>query len=438
MNSSIASVPGGRAWGFHHKWIRLLIILATSCFTIQIISAQSKPLSEIDMANRLFGSGKYAEAEQGFRIVLSKDKDVETRGKATFNLGLTLQKLGRHGEAITIFQKLLTQPVDDKEPGAHLMEPYRNYRPRAQWEIGNSLFAQKNYAAAREAYAKTKEKFPFQSWCGNERAEYEYRYEFYAGLCLDHLGKTVDALRQYYRAAFSGRWFYSEPAVHFRIVGIYEEAGQLRKLPRLLDEIDSRIIAQARGEAETENRKIKEEEWHKVRPTAFIRRILELRSFAQEGRHDELIKLLKIQSAVTGPPDDEGNWQAIEAARLLALTPKQSVTKLLASAKEISEPNDRWIAYALGRCGGTEALAWLKQRALREENFWAVRSFIYAISLAGKEGQVLLDTLASSASGNLAVAIGPYKQGGGETQSHISFPAISLKVSLPETASEIQ
>src|SRR4051812_992616 len=120
---------------------------------VESASAQSKPeLRPLDSANRLFQSGKYLDAERAFRSLLDQSIDVPTRGKATFNLAVTLQKLGRYDEAIQNYNKLLTLSVDDKEAGGHLMEPYRNYRPRAQWEIGNCLFAKMNYAGAMQAY----------------------------------------------------------------------------------------------------------------------------------------------------------------------------------------------------------------------------------------------------------------------------------------------
>jgi tetratricopeptide (TPR) repeat protein len=121
--------------------------------------AESKPLTPFEIANRLYEQGKYAEAERSFRAVLGQPLDVPTRGKATFNLALTLQKLRRYDEAIKILDHLLAQPVNDREPGGHLMEPYRNYRPRAQWEIGDCHFAKKEYQAALRAYRTTKEKF---------------------------------------------------------------------------------------------------------------------------------------------------------------------------------------------------------------------------------------------------------------------------------------
>lgn len=416
---------------FTKPWLALVAVCA--CVLPSLLFAQSKPLSPFEIASRLYEQGKYTEAERSFRAVLGQPLDSATRGKATFNLGLTLQKLGRHDEAIKIFEHLLTQPVNDREPGAHLMEPYRNYRPRAQWEIANCLFAKQDYKGAMQAYRTTKEKFPFQSWCGNEKAEYEYRYEFYEGLCLDHLGQTIDALKHYYRAAFNTRMFYSEPEVHFRFVGIYDEAGQSDKLGKLLDSIDADLLARFKKQAAEENLKVDEESLRKVRPTGMMRRILELQSFAQQARRSELIKLLKIQSQVTGPPDDNGNWEAIEASRLLALTPKESVPELLAAAERTPDPDVRWVAYALGRCGGSEALAWLKERASKEENSWALASYCYALTQAGAPGRAIVDRLDLRGLRRESVS-GPVP----EAQSLRSRFPKSENVRLPDNLAELQ
>jgi tetratricopeptide (TPR) repeat protein len=118
------------------------------------------------------------------------------------------------------------------------MEPYRNYRPRAQWEIGNCYFDQGQYAQALQAYRDTKEKYPFQSWCGNGQAEAEHRYAYYVGLCHEYLGETNAAVEDYLDAVeidAAGLSFSPQP--HLRIVEIYAEAGQMSRLNSLLDDM---------------------------------------------------------------------------------------------------------------------------------------------------------------------------------------------------------
>lgn len=143
------------------RGLSLALIIAAS--TVHLISAPQPETLPLDAANRLFEERKYSQAEKAFRDLLATTIDNPTRGKATFNLGLTLQRLGRFKEAIAVFEGLIRQQVSDTEPGGHLMEPYRNYRPRAQWEIGNCFRAMNDYGQALAAYRATREKYPFQS-----------------------------------------------------------------------------------------------------------------------------------------------------------------------------------------------------------------------------------------------------------------------------------
>ena len=192
----------------------------------------------------------------------------------------------------------------------------------------------KDYAGARDAYGTTKDKYPFKSWCGNEQAAYQYRYAFIDGLCLEHLGRRQEALSSYYEVAFATERLYFSPVVHYRIMDMYDSSGQQGALFSLLDEIDEHFLSMLRKEGHESEWDIDPKALEDMRPTTFIRRIQELRQFAKEGRRSELIALLKLRGVATGPPDDSGNWEALEAAQLLALTPEASTKELLAEIDE--------------------------------------------------------------------------------------------------------
>lgn len=422
---NISSILLSKAVGF--------IFLVTHLLATPCVHSQTQSASSLTVANQLFGQKKYAEAEQAFRTIIAQQVDAPTKAKATFNLGLTLKNVGRYDEAIATFKQMFDQPISDTEPGSHLMEPYRNYRPRAQWEIGNCYRGKRDYANALTAYRTTKEKYPFQSWCGNERAEYDYRYAFYEGLCLEHLGKTKEAIQRYYCAAFESRYFYSEPAVHFRLIELYVTAGQEKSLIKLLDEIDATLLSEARKQAEKENVKIDEEEILKFRPTMMMRRIFELKSFATSGQFEKLVALLKSHGSTLGPPDYWSDWEAIEAARLLALTPKESVAAMLEIVRQPRPLDHLWLEYALGCCGGAEAVAWLKERAEKEENIWAARALVCAISQAGPLGRTTLNSMSERAQGNLKFAIDQYKKGelGDKPRADYVFPKVDPATQLP-------
>ena len=213
---------------------------------------------------------------------------------------------------------------------------------------------------------------------------------------------------------------------------MYTATGRGAALTRLLDEIDLTLLSDARKQAEKENIKIDEEQIRKFRPTTMMRRILELQSYAAAGRREELVALLKARGSVLGPPDDWGNWEAIEAARLLALTPNESVPVILKAIRQPQPLAEPWLAYALGCCGGVEALTWLRERASREENIWAARSLVFAIGQAGPQGLPVLTSLAARGNGNLKLAIEQFKKGQlDKPKPDYAFPEIPPKADLP-------
>ncbi len=400
-------------------------------------SVQGEP--SLEAANRLFAIGNHEAAERAFRELLATDLAPPLRGKATFNLGHTLKHLGRYDEAIMVFKSLIGQPVDDLEPGGHLMESYRNYRPRAQWEIGNSLFAKGDFAGARDAYEKSRKKYPFQSWCGNERAYHNYRYAFYDGICLEYLGRPAEAVIAYYQAAFPTSALYFSSDAHFRILNLYEAAGQLPALLSILDEIDGRYFSMIEMMANIHERELNPEEVEAFRPTYVIRRLLELRRLGEEERRDVLMDVVRIQGQDGVPHRDRGNWEVIEAVRLLALTPEESTADLLAALNDPAEAfSHGWMMHALGVCGTQEGLSWLKKRAAREKNIWAAQSLIYSISMGGKRGKHVIDELEKFAEHNLASAINGYRQGRFSTPVTPSPPRnIPKGFRLPESLAEL-
>jgi len=411
-------------------------------FALLIFAITSRVVSAADAlveANKLYGTKNYKGAAAAFREIIATEQDGPTKAKAMFNLGLTLKQLHQYDAAISVFDELIAQPVNDKEPGGHLMEPYRNYRPRAQWEIGNCYFDQGQYKKALQAYQDTKDKHPFQSWCGNEQADAEHRYAYQAGLCHEYLGDTKAAVYDYLAAVMvdAGGLTFS-PRPHQRLVEIYTRAGQLDRLNALLDDMDEQFKKKMQAEAGKTGQSLPTEFFDQYRPTSVIRRDLELQRLAKEGRRNELIKLLKIRGSVTGPPDDAGNWEAIRAAQLLAQTPEESTNDLLKAVqtgdREEVGQKERWIAFALALCGTDEGVGGIRERLRSEENSWAARSFIYSLSLAGKKGKAANAELEPAAKGNLEWAIRAYHDDDLQIEIELpKFPDINVTGKLPNS-----
>ena len=350
--------------------------------------------SALEAANQLHAAGRLSEAEVAFREILWSETNESVVAKAMFNLGMTIKAEGRWDDAIRAFLVLRDTKVNDREPGSHLMEPYRNYRPRAQWEIGNCHFLAGRYAEAREAYGLTRKSYPFQSGCGNERWAHSHRVAFMEGLCGEYLGKPREAVKSYYEAAFGSGMMGASPQVHLRLLALYDSCGQTNDLAHLLTEVDRWFMTRMEWDAKHPLSDQQRRRCEEMSPTRFIRRMWELRSMADTGNDAGLIDCLKTRGSVLGPPHD-GNPEAEEASRLLSLHPARSSRALLAVLNATNCPNWSWTMYALGRCGTAEGVEWLLNEARKQENCHAAASCVHALAQAGEAGKRALDELAA-------------------------------------------
>ena len=405
--------------------------------------ASSKNSSSDAAANAVLAMGnqhhrmkEYDQAESAWLRIIKEFPASAAYPKAVFNLGLLTKERGQFDRAIGYFSSLLNANVNDLEPGGHIREAYRNYRPRSQWEIGNCLLAQKKYRKALAAYRLTESKYPFQSWCGNAHAEYRYRYALYQGLCHDWLGDPLTATGLYYKAINGSHGFYSDPVAHIRIVDMYEAAGQVKDLEQLLDSIDQEHLARVKQELGDRN-KSTDEGILKLSPTHTMRRILGIRTMAKGKDWDGLISHLKIKGTVAGPHEAyarRGNWEATEAARLLEEHADKTAPLIIARLTEADRQDVKWLYYALGRCGTDEAITALTTHALTETNGNWTDAVVYALGLAGEKGDTAIKELVEKAEGNLKGSITRYRQGWLEDQEKdIDFPKLANVLVLPKS-----
>jgi len=191
------------------------IILIILFFPFVLNGQQNGTLEEI---NKLFNNREYQKVVEAYEKLLKETTDVPTRAKIKFNLGMTFQMLRLFDKSIDNFNAILAMDVDDREPGGHIMEIYRNYRPRAQWEIGNSLFGKGDYAEALEAFRLSRTKRPINTGCGTCNITIARRYNIVEGITLEALGRYSEAVVTYLKA--------DEP----RLAEIYFKAGQIDDL----------------------------------------------------------------------------------------------------------------------------------------------------------------------------------------------------------------
>lgn len=389
----------------------------------------------LQLANKAHKAKNYDQAFRLWRQIETDYKGTSAWGKAVYNFGIVLKEQKRFDEAIQQFKKLLAGDVNDTERGSHIMEAYRNYRPKAQWEIGDCLFAKGNYKGALQSYQAVEEKHPFRSWCGTCLWGYKYRYALYQGLCLEYLEKYNQAVKSYFRAVING--FSSNPTIHIRLADLYQGAGQTAVLEKILDETDAYLVKKVVKEHGTKIYDDPDFDEHLF--TRAIRRVLEIRRLGENKDLTGLVELIKAKGTVAGPEEYRArlrHWEAIEAAKLLARYPKQAVPLL--KSKMDGDADDKLIYYALGLCGTKEAVGILKSEAIKQKNInWAIPA-VYALNLAGDAGKATLDELAKLAQGNLKIAIQRYKEGKlGDADKEIKFPRISKKIKLPERLAEI-
>jgi len=151
---------------------------------------------------------------------------------------------------------------------------------------------------------------------------------------------------------------------------------------------------------------------------------------------------LKIKGTIAGPDEGyarRGNWEAVEAARLLAKHSETAVPLLIDRISNADLQDMKWIYYALGRCGTPEAVEALKARALKETNCWWTNAVVYALSFAGERGKAALAYLKKAADWNLKGSIRRYREGKiGERDQDILFPEVRDVPPLPATITEME
>jgi tetratricopeptide (TPR) repeat protein len=85
---------------------------------------------------------------------------------AQYNVGIVLKEREEYDEAIAEFFKLLSSNVDDRDPGADIMEAYRNYRHKAALRISECYEGKHDFRRAIEYALLARDKHQYHTWCG--------------------------------------------------------------------------------------------------------------------------------------------------------------------------------------------------------------------------------------------------------------------------------
>jgi TolA-binding protein len=134
------------------------------------------PTALLRLGDALAAAQDWAPSEQAFTEYLRRNPSSELWFQAQFGLGWARENQGRHAEAIDAYRR-----VTDKHNGPTAA--------RAQFQIGECLFAQKKHQEAAAELLKVDILYAYPEW--SAAALYE------AGRCLEALGKPDQAAEQF-------------------------------------------------------------------------------------------------------------------------------------------------------------------------------------------------------------------------------------------------
>lgn len=227
LNSEFMRVINEKHIMTKQKIVSVLVIIFIFVLSINSLSQDTSTVNpNFAKANEAFKDRDYDLAVQLYKNLLDGELDVSMEAKILNNLGLTYKAQKRFDDATETFQRILSGKANDLEPDGHIMEAYRNYRPKAQWEIGNCFLLSGNYKKALNAYQITKSKHPFRSWCGNAKWEYDHKYNLYQAVCLEWLNRSDEAVALYWGEIAFG--FHTKHIISARLLDLYTETGSTK------------------------------------------------------------------------------------------------------------------------------------------------------------------------------------------------------------------
>ncbi len=120
----------------------------------------------LDEGNKYFEKEDYDKAIEIWMVVYDNYIGTTSWGKAAWNIGLAYSRLGQYETAIDYYIAILESDVNDFEPGASVMEAYRNYRHKAASSISQCYEMLEEYDLAIEYAILARDVYRYESWCG--------------------------------------------------------------------------------------------------------------------------------------------------------------------------------------------------------------------------------------------------------------------------------
>jgi len=138
----------------------VLALLAASC------SGAPPPKEALQAADQAFQAHTFAAAETLYRTLLESAPPPAPPAFLHLRLGRCLQARKAYAEARIAFEKALADPAAPGVDMNSLLE-YGDVQPSAQWGIAECFEAEGRWQEARDAYIRSRDRYPRRSWCGN-------------------------------------------------------------------------------------------------------------------------------------------------------------------------------------------------------------------------------------------------------------------------------
>jgi len=122
--------------------------------------------SLLESGNTLYLAGDLRNAETNWVEVRSSLPTSPAWPKAVYNLGLLEMKQANYRKAIGYFNEVLQSHPNDKEPGADIMQVYRNYSNRSALQVSVCYEKMADYRQALHYAWLAKRRYTYLSWCG--------------------------------------------------------------------------------------------------------------------------------------------------------------------------------------------------------------------------------------------------------------------------------
>lgn len=400
---------------------RLVAFLTLFLIFLAVIS-NAQQRSRLDEINETYyNQRQYTQAADAYQKLLAETTDVPTRAKIVFNLGMTFQMLKQYDKAIENFQQILTMNVDDNEPGGHIMELKRSYRPRAQWETGNSYFGKGDYERALAAYRTARGKYPINTGCGNCNESIERRHNIVEGITLERLGRFTESVVPYLKADES------------HLAELYFKTGQLEDLREIVNARNEPYISDLMRKYAWTREKASES-----LPLRNLKAALDAYDYEKEGNWQKLLKLgyffNRSRSDDYGRNNIAITLLAGHGDKVLPLL-KQEISKGL-HASEFGI-----VYHVLALSQHDESIAFLKTLVEKNGLHWEnAIILIRALNSAGEKGKTILNELETIDKTNLKIARelhGSRDDLDSFGRFEVKFPAIGEMPKLPSN-SELQ